>query len=867
MIVVLLAIIPMAGLIIYNDLEQRRLATQNCEKDLLQVVKNCDSDYTNVIQQTKQLLAALAEFPAVKQYDPIATSALFTRVVREDSLYHNIMATRADGEIFASAQPLPPQVPHNLSSRLYFQRILQTRRFAHGELVFGHTLGVATLPVAYPILDRSGQVQGVVAAGLNLGRLNRIFQINELYPETTFAIIDNRGRIMFRHPDPEKWIGKDMAQTEIIRTILAQREGLVKVRDVDGREKLYAFLPLGGQTQEGFVFTGIPLQTILAPAQQALFRNLASLAVVTVLALILAWPLGFLFLIRRLNILTETTRKLAAGDLSARTGLNYGLGQIDQLARSFDEMADTLQKREIERRQSEEDLRRSEEKYRQLVNQVPAVVYKGYLDWSLDCFDDKIEKITGYPKEDFNSRRVTFLDLVFPEDIQQARKRFAEARQTDRFCINEYRIRKKTGEVRWIQVRNRIIVDPEGQPDYISGVFYDVTDRKLLEDQLAQAQKMEAVGLLAGGIAHDFNNLLSAIMGYSEIMMLDLRSDDPGYQCADEIMKAADHGASLTSKLLAFSRKQILQPRVIDFNGIVSDMDKMLRRLIGEDIDLVTHCAAKLDLVKADPVQIEQILMNLAVNARDAMPQGGKLTIETANAYLDEAYTQSHAEVSPGPYVMLAVTDNGAGMDAEKLSHIFEPFFTTKESGKGTGLGLATVYGIVKQSGGHIWVYSEPGQGTTFKVYFPRAEEEATLAALWPDREPLEPIRGKETILLVEDDTALKGLIAKALRKYGYNVWDAANGDEALIICEKEKGPIHLLLTDVVMPQMGGRELAEHLAPLRPEIKVLYMSGYTTNAVVHHGVLDAGINFIQKPVKILSLIRKVREVLEAGPHS
>ncbi len=867
MIIVFLAIMPMAGLIIYNDMEQRQLATKNSERELLRVVQNCDSDYTHTIQQTKQLLAALVEFPTVKQYDTVACSELFARVVKKDSLYLNIMATRADGEIFASAQPLPPGGPHNLADRLYFKRILQTKQFSHGELVFGRALGVATLPVASPILDRAGQVQGVVAAGLNLDRLSRIFQLTEGPGGASSGIIDSRGRIMFRHPDPEKLVGKDLSHVEIIRIILEQKKGLVKAHGFHGTERIFAFSPLGGSSQEGFVFFGIPTQTIYAPARQALVRNLTSLGVVTVLALILAWLLGFFFVIRRMNILNNTTRKLAAGDLSARTGFNYGKGQIDQLARAFDEMADTLQKREIQRRQSEEDLRKSEEKYRLLVNQVPAVVYKGYLDWSLDCFDDKIEKITGYSKEDFNSRKVTWLDLIFPEDIQQAKKRYAEARQSDRFCVNEYRIRKKSGQVCWIQNRNQIVSDPTGKTDYISGVFFDITARKLLEDQLAQAQKMEAVGLLAGGIAHDFNNLLSAIMGYSEIMMLDLGNDEPLHQCAEEIMKAADQGASLTNKLLAFSRKQILQPRVIDLNVIITDMDKMLRRLLGEDLDLVTHGAEELDLVKADPGQIEQILMNLAVNARDAMPDGGKLTIETGNVYLDESYTQSHAEVSPGPYVMLAVTDNGAGMDAEKLAHIFEPFFTTKESGKGTGLGLATVYGIVKQSGGHIWVYSEPGQGTTFKVYFPQAEEGLAPAPPRPTRERLMPVRGRETILLVEDDTALQGLIAKALKKYGYEVWEAANGVEALNICKKETRPIHLLLTDVVMPQMGGRELAERLAHLRPEIKVLYMSGYTTNAIVHHGVLDAEINFIQKPVKILNLLQKVREVLETGPSS
>ena len=376
-----------------------------------------------------------------------------------------------------------------------------------------------------------------------------------------------------------------------------------------------------------------------------------------------------------------------------------------------------------ERKQAEDALQESEEKYRLLVNQIPAVVYKGFTDWSLDCFDRKIEEITGYTKEDFDSRGKTWLDLIFPEDIDPAKKLFKEALQGDGSYVTEHRIRKKTGEVRWIQARNRIIRNAAGSFDYISGVFFDITERKELEDQLIKAQKMEAVGILAGGVAHDFNNLLTAIMGYSEIMMMGLRQEDPFYPYVEEITKAAHRGASLTHQLLTFSRKQILQPRVINLNEVVIDMDNMLRRLIGEDIDLITFIDQELGFIKADPGQIEQIIMNLAVNAREAMPHGGNLTIETANVSLDQSYTRGHMDVSPGPYVMLAMSDNGLGMDAETLSHIFEPFFTTREIGKGTGLGLATVYGIVKQSGGHIGVYSEPGQGTTFKIYLPRVEE------------------------------------------------------------------------------------------------------------------------------------------------
>lgn len=513
------------------------------------------------------------------------------------------------------------------------------------------------------------------------------------------------------------------------------------------------------------------------------------------------------------------------------------------------------------RKRAEEALRKSEEKYRQLVQQIPAVVYKGYRDWSLDCFDQKIEGITGYLMEEFNTRQKTWLDLIFPEDIDQAKNLLLEALKGDGSYVTEHRIHKKTGEVRWIQARNRIIRNAAGKFAYISGVFFDITERKDLEDQLLKAQKMEAVGILAGGVAHDFNNLLTAIMGYGEIMMMGLRQHDPFYPYIEEILKAASRGGKLTHQLLAFSRKQILQPRVVNLNDVVKDMDKMLRRLIGEDVDLLTLIDPDLGLTQADPGQIEQIIMNLAVNARDAMPQGGKLTIETANVFLDQPYARSHMDVAPGPYVMLAISDNGLGMDAETIARIYEPFFTTKEEGKGTGLGLSTVYGIVKQSGGHIWAYSEPGQGTTFKIYLPRLEQ----GNVEVKPEPAAPasLGGNETILVVEDDAALRELISTALRKYGFTVVEAGNGDDALLICEQAKAPIHLMLTDVVMPQMSGRVLAEQLAALHPEMKVIFMSGYTGDAIVHHGVLDSGLNFIQKPFKILSLIEKVRGVLGA----
>ncbi|HLQ59905.1 MAG TPA: ATP-binding protein, partial [Gemmatimonadales bacterium] len=392
------------------------------------------------------------------------------------------------------------------------------------------------------------------------------------------------------------------------------------------------------------------------------------------------------------------------------------------------------------------------------------------------------------------------------------------------------------------------------------GTQRDVTEQRHLEEQFRQSQKMEAVGQLAGGIAHDFNNLLTAILGNTQLLLRDLPPGDAKRGDVEEIRKASERAASLTRQLLAYSRRQMLQPKVLDLNVVVAEMDKMLRRLIGEHIALVAALQSDLGHVRADPNQIEQVIVNLAVNARDAMPDGGKLTIETANVDLDETFAQAHLGSVPGAYAMLAVTDTGHGMDVNVRAHLFEPFFTTKEVGKGTGLGLATVYGIVKQSGGYISVYSERGRGSTFKIYLPRiATPSATPAA--PPR--VGAARGSETVLVVEDELAVLTLSRRALEAQGYVVLAASDAAAALRVVERHGGTIHLLLTDVVMPGMSGRDLADRLTAQRPGIRVLYMSGYPGDAVVQHGTLPSGSAFLQKPFSPDGLARKVRDVLDA----
>ncbi|MFZ0308211.1 MAG: ATP-binding protein [Candidatus Sulfotelmatobacter sp.] len=428
--------------------------------------------------------------------------------------------------------------------------------------------------------------------------------------------------------------------------------------------------------------------------------------------------------------------------------------------------------------------------------------------------------------------------------------------------IVEWKRKDGTGTV--VRVSGRAVSD--GNNGRAFELFTeDVTERRALEQQLRQSQKMEAVGRLAGGIAHDFNNLLMVISGYSEFL-LDRLGPEPALRGpAQEIASAAGRATSLTRQLLAFSRKQMLAPKVLDLNGVVTENLKMLTRVIGEDIDLVMVPAAGLGAVRADAGQMEQVIMNLAVNARDAMPSGGKLTIETSNVSLDDDYARFHAPLRPGDYVMLAISDTGLGMDSETQSHIFEPFFTTKGL-KGTGLGLSTVYGIVKQSGGYIWVYSEPGKGTTFKIYLPRVAERAeSPAQVASTAESVATEPGTETILLVEDETNLRYLARQFLEKQGYRVIEAADGAVAMQIAVAHEGVIHLLLTDVIMPGMNGRELAQRVSEIRPNTKVLYMSGYTENVIGHNGTLDAGVRLLQKPFTLSSLKSKVREVLDSTP--
>lgn len=583
---------------------------------------------------------------------------------------------------------------------------------------------------------------------------------------------------------------------------------------------------------------------------------------VSVAAVVGGLVAGEVLVFRPIQMLIAVVERLAAGDFSACAQVTRGAPGMSELAGAVNKMAMLLDAQWRQRDRAEHSLREAEERMRFSLEAASIGIWDVDLTTGAVRWSAISEAQHGLPAGTFSGTFDAFLSCIHSSDRQEVQESIDRATRehTDPHFL--YRTPWPDGNLHWVRGTGRIVYDEAGVPVRAAGVGMDVTEHQVLEPQLRQSQKMDTVGQLAGGIAHDFNNLLTAIQGYAELLAASLPDADQRRADAEEIKHAAKRAATLTRQLLAFSRKQILVPQVLRLGDVVAEVVPMLRRLISESIDLqtITNDGGR---VKADAGQIEQVLVNLTVNARDAMSNGGRLTIETADVSLDEHFARQHASARPGPHVVLAVSDTGHGMDTVTQSRLFEPFFTTKPKGQGTGLGLATVYGIVKQSGGHIWVHSEVGRGSTFKIYLPQTDEPLQAAPRQPTA--VKDVRGTEAILIliVEDDDIVRSFVEKVLSRLGYTVHAIADPARAIEFARVHHATIDLLLTDVVLPGMSGLALAAELFHQHPESKVLYMSGYTHDAIVHHGVLEAGTWFMQKPFTADALARKVRELLDS----
>ena len=558
----------------------------------------------------------------------------------------------------------------------------------------------------------------------------------------------------------------------------------------------------------------------------------------------------------RLQQLDAAVRALGRGEFHQRVNVG-GQDEIGRLARVFNDMSARLS-------DLYETLQRSEAQFRSLIENVSDFIVVVQSDGSISYASPSFDREVGAGSSVVGQN---IFDLTVPEDRSAVENLLATVRargkpgQETPPAETEFRMR--AGGTRTLEVSATNLLHHSAVRGIVVNAR-DVTERRRLEEQLMRAQRMEAIGTLSGGVAHDFNNILTVILGHTEVL---LNAPEASGKISDHLKsidEASRRASALTRQLLAFSRRQVLQPRVFSLNALILDLDKMLRRMISEDIELRTVTDPHLGATKADPSQIEQVVMNLVVNARDAIRHGGRITIETTNVTLDEDYVRTHPDARTGPHVVLAVSDTGEGISPEILPHIFEPFFTTKEVGKGTGLGLSTVYGIVKQSGGTVWVYSQLGRGTTFKVYLPRVDEPLVVD---PEPLPRATPSGAETVLLVEDEPALRDLIRMTLSENGFTVLEVASPADAIALSRKYTAPLHLLLTDIIMPGMDGHALAKQVQKERPDIRVLYMSGYATNFIMHDGVVDPGTNFLEKPFPPRTLLTKVREVLDGHPRS
>lgn len=983
LVVLAIAAVLPAVLVIANDQAiERSDVRARTLNETVRMSEFAAAQQSSVLSGTRRFLDTMSQFPGLRAMPRDACGNLLQSMVAGHPGFVAIRLIDRDGMTTCASNPAATASANGYA---WFHSLLGSRSAVAGEYQIGRVTHRPGIVVAVPMLDASGAVDHVLAAGVDAQQLEHAAAAASLPERATVTLFDRNGTIVARHPHGEQWVGHRLPVPVQDRLRSHRGPDMLETEGVDGITRLYVTVPVDAGFDTGlFVGVGIDRSVMFADSNRLLRRQLAWLSLVVFVALAVAVVGGRIFVKGPVDTLTAATDRIARGDFTARAQLTAGGPGLVELETAINAMAVALEARDRDRAGFAERLKASAEAYRLLFERNPqpmwvydvgtlmflaindaAVLHYGYTReeflamritdirpledvpavqnavvkgkdaprssatwrhrlksgavrdvevishpitfgghaarlvlaadvterlsteqalhdtqermrfalnasrvgvWEADLrtdrsyFSDICEMLHGLAPGSFGQNFDAFVASIHSEDRSEVRNAIERAIRQRADLSLHYRTVWPDGTEHRLRSSAHFEYDEQGVPVRGAGVVIDVSEQWLLEEQLRQSQKMEAVGQLAGGIAHDFNNMLTAILGNAELLRDDLDADDPHRQITCEIVDAGQRAARLTHQLLAFGRKQMLSPRVIHLGDIVGDLVPMLRRVLGETIDLRTTIGDG-GVVKADAGQIEQVLMNLAVNARDAMPHGGRLIVETSDVVVGEAFSLAPLTVADGPYVVLMVTDTGVGMDGATQKRIFEPFFTTKPKDQGSGLGLATVYGIVKQSGGHIAVQSAPGRGTKFTVYLPRTDERETPAPA--ERAQKLDLRGHETILLVEDESIVREFASKALTQYGYSVIAAAQPTEAIRLADTHQGTIDMIVTDVVLPEMSGRALAERLQARRPTSKVLYVSGYTDAGIVHDGEIDSDINFLPKPFTARALVGRIRDVLNA----
>jgi PAS domain S-box-containing protein len=851
--------IPAAGIIMYSGIQMREGAIRDARMETQRLAENIAAEQQNLIAAAQQLITALAQLPDVKRQNATKVQPVLRDILKLNPQYSNIFIIDRSGLVWATA--VPHLLHQNVSDRRYFQNALASEQLSSGEYAISRATSRPVFNIAAPLRNERGVIIGVICVGFVLDADKQVLRA-KLPTGTSFILLDHKGTVIYRAISPEGYIGKQYDSV----LFKQMQDGpdvytYSNITTISGDDRILTYRKLrlpGEESPYIYIRAGIPITVVLADANKMLIRNLALFTSFLAFAVFFAWFVGKRSIADRVTLLENASRNLAGGDLHVRVSDVVAGGELGRLGQTFDSMAGQLLLRE-------QALVESERNYRDIFNTTTDAIFVHDADsGNIIEINKTVEELYGYSRDEILHRTVQdFSSGESPYSLREAvaliRKTFKEGPQHF-----EWLARRKNGELFWTEVVLSVTrIRGAGR---VLAVVRDITERKKMEEekqklqaQLLQVQKMESIGQLAGGIAHDFNNILAAIVGYGNIIQMKMCTDDPMKEYLSQILAAAERAASLTQSLLAFSRKQVISPRNIDLNDSIHNVEKFLSRIIGEDIVMSTSLSDETLTIFVDPVQIEQVLMNLAANARDAMPKGGRLMIETGLVMLDDEYAKSQGFGSPGHYAVLTVSDTGEGMDEHTQKKMFDPFFTTKELGRGTGLGLAIVYGIVKQNNGYINVYSELGKGTTFKIYLPFASAQTEEDRSPEVQQPL--LGGTETILLAEDNEFVRRLNKDLLQEFRYNVIEAADGEETLQKFRENQDRISLLILDVIMPNKNGREVFEEIRRSNPNTKVIFTSGYPADLIQKESELEKGLHFLSKPSSPRALLLMIRKVL------